>query len=336
MPATHFICPDGGRCPINDCLNKCRLPQRCMARPAIIAIASKAGDRGLSQFSVTELLRGTRESYLMKLYNYPVDPQSLMLSTTGTALHDFNEHAVDGENWLITEQRYHNAIASGQIDTYGYIMNDNELAICDYKLTTSYKIAKALGYGTTKVATGEFYKTGLKKGQPKYKNEWTDQGVHKRMDWALQQNFYRILLEEQGYKVDAMYIQAYARDFSQSSQSRSGITHPQYVIRLNKISDRWLKLWFNEKKQRLENALKSNTLPPLCTPKETWNGLKCEKYCNVAHLCRMFQQQEEAEKANQPICAYPPCPNTISTGILMPGRKLSYGNQYSNPEPKSA
>lgn len=296
MPATHFICPDGSLCPIKECLQKCKFDQRCMARPAIKAIASKAGDRGLHQFSVTELLRGTRESYLMKLYNYPVDPQSLMLSTTGTALHDFNEHAVDGETWLITEKRFHNDIASGQIDTYGYVLNDHELAICDYKLTTSYKIAKALGYGTTKVPTGEFYKTGAKKGQPKFKQMWTDKAVHKRMDWALQQNFYRILLEEQGYKVDAMYIQAYARDFSASSEAKSGIKHPQYVIRLNKISDRWIKLWFKVKKAKLKAAFFNNEIPPLCTPKETWKGLKCEKFCNVAHLCKKFQEKENRAK----------------------------------------
>lgn len=297
MPATRFICPDGSTIPIEDCIRNCPFENRCMARPAIISLAKNVGDRGLNRFSVTELMRGTRESYLLKMYNYAVDPHKLLLAAEGTALHYYNEKNIQKENWLITEERFANDIASGQIDTYGYIFNNKELVICDYKLTSTYKIAKALGYGYTNITTTEQYKSGAKKGQFKTKKVWTDQNVKYRMDWAKQQNFYRILLEEQGYRVDGMYIQAYARDYSAASAAKTNITKSQYVIKLNKISDHWLKLWFREKQRRITEALANHKLPPLCTPKETWNGLKCERYCDVAEICKQFQEQQQQTKS---------------------------------------
>lgn len=296
MPSTHFKCPDGQICPIQECIQKCRMNQRCMSKPAIKAIASKTGDRRLQKFSVTELLRGTRESYLCKRYNYPVDPNRLMLSTEGTALHDFNEKAVKNSKWVMTETRFENNIATGQIDSYGYVVNDEELSICDYKLTTGSKVAKSLGIGKVEIETGEFYKTGLKKGQPKTRKEIVYNKLKSRMEWALQQNFYRMLLEEYGYHVDSMYIQAYIRDYSKTFKERLGLEKPQYLIKLNKISDTWLKRWFGKKKELLEAALKEDKLPPLCSTKETWGGKKCEEYCDVAHICKRFQEKEQKQK----------------------------------------
>lgn len=300
MPATRFKCPDGTTIPIKNCLEKCPFNQRCIARPAITALAKGVGNRKLNQFSVTELLRSTRETYLMKLYNYPVDPFKLVLAAQGTALHNFNEVVVKDKSWLITEERLYNEIASGQIDSYGYIFNNQELVICDYKLTTTYKIAKAMGIGYNIEKTDEVYKTGPKKGTFKTKKVLSNNKVKSRMDWALQQNFYRMLLEEQGYKVDGMYIQAYARDFS-STTPKYGIDKPMNIIKLNKISDHWLKIWFKEKQKRITEALEKRKLPPICNAKETWNGLKCEKFCDVADICQKFQQEKQEIKSNKPI-----------------------------------
>ena len=60
---------------------------------------------------------------------------------------------------------------------------------------------RALGYYKVDVPTGEIYKTGLKKGQPKYKKEWRTDGVRHILDWAIQLNYYRILLEQRGFEV---------------------------------------------------------------------------------------------------------------------------------------
>lgn len=57
---------------------------------------------------------------------------------------------------------------------------------------------KALGKYKIDVPTAEVYKTELKKGQVKYIKQWQDDGVRGILDWAIQLNYYRILLEEAG------------------------------------------------------------------------------------------------------------------------------------------
>ena len=84
-----------------------------------------------------------------------------------------------------------------------------------------------------------------------------------------------------------MYIQMYIRDYSLQIASTRNIIRPIYVLKLNRISDTWLKLWFKLRKERLENAFMTNTLPPPCTAKENWHGLKCQKYCSVADYCEV-------------------------------------------------
>jgi hypothetical protein len=76
----------------------------------------------------------------------------------------------------------------------------------------------------------------------------------------------------------------YIRNFSKAS-GENNITRPIYVIKLNKISDIWIKRWFKAKLERLEQALRENKLPAPCKKRETWDGNKCQGYCNVADFC---------------------------------------------------
>ena len=52
---------------------------------------------------------------------------------------------------------------------------------------------RALGYYKVDVLTGEVYKTGARKGQPKTRKEWRMDGVKHLLDWAIQLNYYRML-----------------------------------------------------------------------------------------------------------------------------------------------
>ena len=59
MPLTHYRCPDGRECPVNECLKHCRLEGklnpttgmlyvpcgRCLSRRALLAIAIVTGKR---------------------------------------------------------------------------------------------------------------------------------------------------------------------------------------------------------------------------------------------------------------------------------------------------
>lgn len=291
MATTCFICPNGKQIPIRDCLKGCPYGTSCIARPTLFGLAKNCADRKLNKFSVTELLKGAREVYLNKTKDCAIDPLSRTYATFGSAVHKVQELAALKDQGIITELRLENDIATGQIDAFGPVFSPNENVICDYKVTTAFKAEKALGFWSRKeeIETDEIYKVGPKKGQHKTKLQtfYYEDGVHDVYEWALQQNFYRMLLEEQGYKVDGMYIQMIIRDFGNQVVTRGRITKPIIVIKLNKISDYWLNLYFRTKKERIEEALMTGTEPPPCSPKETWDGKKCASYCDVAPYCSL-------------------------------------------------
>ena len=206
MPATRFICPSGHEVNINQCLKKCIYTQRCMFLPTLRAVANSLNA------TVTELLAGTMETFLKKTTDYAVDPINQMYALHGSAVHTLNENYTEGN--MLSEERLHDEITSGKFDLFGQILDKEDNTLGDYKITSSYKLMKALGYYKIDVPTGEVYKTGTKKGQPKTKKEWRTDGVKHILDWAIQLNYYRILLEERGFKVNRMEIQALCRDFN--------------------------------------------------------------------------------------------------------------------------
>ena len=92
MGVKRFICPNGDRVMIEDCLNKCPQRVRCMGKPTLEAVANSVKDRGLGKiYSVTELISGTREVYLKKTTDYAVDPQDQIFAMHGTAVHSICE-----------------------------------------------------------------------------------------------------------------------------------------------------------------------------------------------------------------------------------------------------
>lgn len=297
MGATEFICPSGNRVPITTCLKRCTSSQRCMFLPTLRAVA-KSLDRNIKEPTVTELLCGTRETYLKKTTDYAVDPIQQLYAIHGSAVHTINEGFTDGN--MLSEERLADDVTSGKFDLYGQIIDFNDKTLGDFKVTSSYKLMRALGYYKVDVPTGEVYKTGLKKGQPKTKKEWRTDGVRHVLDWAIQLNYYRILLEQRGFEVKDMKIQAFVRDFNLRIAAERNITSPLYIININKISDRWVKLYMETKARRLKKALETKTLPPVCSPKERWNDRKCLVYCAVEEHCphaQALKQNSEATKA---------------------------------------
>ena len=290
MPATKLICPDGSSIPVLKCLNKCPRIERCMFLPTLRAVAASL-DRKLAKATVTELLCGTRETYLKQTTEYAVNPQQQLYALHGTAIHTINEAHTEGN--MLSEERLADDITSGQFDLYGQIADYNDATLGDFKVTSSYKLMRALGYYKVDVLTGEVYKTGARKGQPKTRKEWRMDGVKHLLDWAIQLNYYRMLLEARGFKVDRMKIQALCRDYNLRIASERNISKPAYIIPINKISDRWVKLYMKAKAGRLKEALAKGYMPSICRTKERWNDRKCSDYCAVADNCpygRMVKQ----------------------------------------------
>ena len=282
MPATQFKCKNGNKIPIKQCLSHCPNGQRCMFLPTLRSVAESL-DRKLDKPSVTELISGTRETYLKKTQPYAVDPMQQLYAVHGTAVHTIQEGHNEGN--IIAEERLADDITSGKFDLYGQIVDLSDNTLGDYKVTSSYKLMKALGYYKVDVPTGEVYKTGLKKGQPKTHKEWRTDGVGHVLEWAIQLNYYRILLEQAGFKVKDMVIQALCRDYSLRMASERNITRPLYLIKINRISDHWIKLYMSVKAKRLQKAVKENHLPARCSARERWHDRKCQSYCDVAEFC---------------------------------------------------
>ncbi len=287
MPATKFICSDGAEIPVLKCLNKCRQKERCMFLPTLRAIA-KTVDRGIQEPTVTELIAGVRETYLKKTTNYAIDPQKTLYALQGQAVHTLNENCTEGE--ILSEVRLKDAITSGKFDMYGKILDEEEGVLGDLKVTSSYKLMKALGIYKVDVPTGEIFKTGARKGEPKTRKELRYDGVHHVMDWAIQLNYYRMLLEQAGFTVKRMVIEALCRDNSLRIASERGIDQAVYLIPINRISDRWLTRYFAAKARRLQEAMETKMLPPVCSARERWHNRKCLDYCDARQHCPYAQE----------------------------------------------
>lgn len=297
MAATKFICPNGDVINIEQCLALCPHHIRCMGRPTLEAVANSVKDRNLGRkYSVTELIAGTREVYLKKTTDYVVDPQDQIFAMHGTAVHSICEK--HSSAFVLTETRLANDTYTGQIDAYGDLLGNGKKVLLDYKVTSSFKAAMALGYYKVEEPTGEIYKTGLKKGQPKTKKVLKTDGIKHIHEWAIQVNAYRMLLEEHNFPVEEMYIQMYIRDYSLRVAKERSVEQPIYLIKVNRISDRWIKRYFEAKKKKLDVALKNKTTPPFCRNIESWNGKKCDGFCNVFDACQKEYEQQLALKDN--------------------------------------
>jgi len=287
MPATAFICPDGNETTIQNCLTSCRMASRCMFLPTLRAVA-KSLNRGLIEPTVTELITGTRETYLKKTVNYAVNPQDVLYALHGSAIHTINENHTEGN--MLNEIRLKDDITSGKFDLYGEILDRDDGVLGDIKVTSSYKIMKALGKYKVDVPTGEVYKSGLKRGEPKYRKEWRNDGCRGIGDWAIQLNYYRILLQQQGMTVNKMVIQAMCRDNSLRISNERGIDQAVYLIPIHLISDRWIHRYMRYKANALKQALTTRTMPPVCKVKERWHNRKCLDFCQVAEHCLLGQK----------------------------------------------
>ena len=118
MTATAFICPQGDKVKITDCLKSCVKKQRCMFLPTLRAIAQSL-ERNIKEPTVTELLCGIRETYLKKTTDYAVDPMQQLYALHGSAVHTINEGHTEGN--MLSEERLADEVTSGKFDLYGQL-----------------------------------------------------------------------------------------------------------------------------------------------------------------------------------------------------------------------
>jgi len=272
----YFECPDGQTIEIESCLENCRMANRCLSIATLRLISEQRDWTGTP--STTQLLQGTREAYLKIIHNDLImKPKAQLFRILGTKSHLSLEKFTENE---LSEVRLEDENSTGAFDLY----DPATKTLYDYKTWGSFKVAAALGIKMIDVETGEVYKTGAKKGQPKTRKE-ISYGQPDMRETELQLNDYRMKLEASGFPVEQIIVEAIVRDGGTYVASGRGITENGYLIPVAILPDEEVKAYFTAKAEALKHALETNTMPPECTDEECWDGRKCTGYCDVACKC---------------------------------------------------
>jgi len=304
MPAIGFICPDFDKITFKECFEKCRLKDdlpcgRCKSLPFLRKASRQREWKG--EPSTTQLLIGTREAYLKIKEDYHINPDDRAFAILGTQAHSVLEQFGQGDHLI--EERLIDDICSGQFDFY----DGEEMVLFDYKTWGSYKIMKALGITSREVPETDeegnpiLKKSGKNKGEPKMKKIWVSGDIAERatslLDTSIQLSNYRDKLMSvlpKGYTVKRMCVQAVSRDGGLMVSAQRGIEENAPLIPVNGISKHWVDRYLRKKRELLLEALKNDEVPPPCRRRETWDGKKCTRFCEVRDNCLLHLTDDNA------------------------------------------
>jgi len=129
MPLTRFICPDDETIKCEDCVEKCRLGNRCYPLAMLRRIVNGRREwKGIP--SATEIIKNTRQAYLMNKEDYEEKPDQHTLALLGTIFHSTVE--------MDFERMTYKSMFTGLPDWY-----DKETGeLIDYKVSGEYKYKK--------------------------------------------------------------------------------------------------------------------------------------------------------------------------------------------------
>ena len=259
MPLTYLLCPDKNKIEVAQCLTECRLEHRCLTLPTLKTITQDREWKGIP--STTQLINGTMQEYLKIIHPYTVDPQDRAFALLGTRHHQTLELSGGLAELPIGEE------ITSTVDLVE--ITDGLVELYDYKTWGSYRVAKALG----------LEKIG--------KDQYRVNPAQVDMDEVtLQLNHYRIQVEEHTQlKVNALYTQITVRDGGTYLAKGRGINKNIYLLPVAIWSDEVVRAYFDHKKEALLHALEHQEMPELCSSSESWDGRRCEGYCEVAPFC---------------------------------------------------
>lgn len=298
MPLIEFICPDGEKISINKCMKEggCRMGERCATRSYLRYVSRERAWTGKP--STTQLIRGTREAFLLLTKDYAVSPDSRAFMIHGTKGHANLESAADELSLLEVKFDGEEIDETGIADIIEVECGESILA--DYKTSGSFKVAKALGFKVIEKESGEVYKQGKRKGESKKIKELVrDIKYEDRWEWEMQLNKYRIEWEKNHPKINHLKIQCVVRDGNTYIARSRGVFRNVYYFNLRILPDQEILDFFKRKREALLSAMETGKMPPMCEARENWDGLKCSKYCSVAEYCsygKYLKTQKQSEE----------------------------------------
>jgi hypothetical protein len=302
MPQVGFVCPDGGTITHDECLahRGCRLRERCATIPTLKRLSIIRQWHGKP--SVTQLIKGTREAYLDIITPYNVAPDDAAFRLHGTLHHEKMEAAALNENALPEETFDEDVKGTPDLLEQDEYADNGGYVLVDYKTWGSYKAAKALGIYTQDEDTGEFFKSGPRKGQPKTRKVARRDAAHIDMwETELQLNRYRQFYEGAGFKpINRLLVQISVRDGGTRAAISYGITRKiYYPVAVKFLDDAVVKEYFDRKRDALLAALAAGKIPPPCDERERWDGnRKCLRFCSVNFACPFYQEIKPAEEGD--------------------------------------
>ncbi len=260
--------------------------------------------------STTQLINGNRQSYLKILTDYAINPADCSYRVHGTLAHNKIEVNTSKEDLAELNITYEEI--SGMFDLLEN--NDGVYSLIDFKTWGSYKVALALGLEKKErplfhngnpvlyTKSGKWGKAGDQKIESYYE---PNEKLIDMDDVILQLNRYRYVLEQsQKIKIDKLKVFAIVRDGGTFVAKNRGIDKNTYYIDVPIIDDKEVQEYFNDKKDKLVTSVENFKIsikpdmeyqekfdllarfcPPMCNNKESWNGRKCQGFCEVSKMC---------------------------------------------------
>ena len=258
---------------------------RCATLPYIRHVAFDREWRGVTASMAGN---GPRQIYLKAVTDYAINPHDRVWSAIGVGSHENLAASKNTDNTLPEERT-----DAGTLD----LLSEDEFApgyyiLSDYKVWGSYKVCSALGYYTEDEPQFDendepiVFKSGKRKGQQKTKKVLR-QNPDKvdLLKEILQLNRYRIEMEEKGFPISHIQIQAMPRDGGTIAATSRGIKEKLYIIELPIKLDSTIIAYYDQLTKEVNDAFITKYARK-CDDWESWNGRRCNGYCEVAQACK--------------------------------------------------
>ena len=243
---------------------------------------------------------GPRLIYLTAISDIAVDPQQQTWAMMGLYVHNklsYHKYTQD----VMSEVKLRDDEASGIADVLEKDENrEGYYILSDYKTYASYKAAKVMGLvkhgkqvvldnnGMPVVYLRNIPKYGIKAGEPKLEDHFIiDEKKAQNHDVTLQLNRYRIFFNQHGYKISKLQIMITPRDANTINAKKRGITKNLYIVQIPIIEDRVVLGYYRKLSEEVTHAFLHGTIRR-CNKWESWDGVRCQSYCNVAAECKMM------------------------------------------------
>jgi hypothetical protein len=242
------------------------------------------------KLSATESLSGFREVYLKYKTDYIYDLDAAAHAIAGEIVHANLAQFALNDSEIALHVGNTKGVAD-RIEKHG-----DETWLVDYKHQGAYSVKKFLGYIHEVVEVLDEagrpvrFKSGKRKGQIKTKKELVYRPETRRdnnITWQL--NIYRYLALEMGLvpSIDKLKVFFIIRDGKTMAARNIGIEGRTLMEDVEILPLDEVKTHLIERSEAMLDYMRTETLPPVCTQEECWEGRKCSGgYCEVSAMCK--------------------------------------------------